>query len=612
MYPNTIPGLYHRQIARFGSRILAHSKDETTQRWTAFTWEEGARESRALMNGLLALGIERGDRVGIVSETRREWSGADIANVCAGAITVGVYPTSTPEQAGYILNHAEVRVTFVEDRHQYVRLADALAEIPSLEKIVLFEGAEAMDASNVLSIQELLDLGTEYGTSHPDAYEQRWRSVEPEDTAMLVYTSGTTGPPKGVMLTHNNIYATVESALEALPAREDDLGVVFLPLAHSLQRVAGYVGMCSGSVGVYAERLDKIIDHMQEFKPTVQPAVPRIYEKVHARIMGQVENAPKARKLVFRWALDVGRTVARLKRLGKPVPPHMKMQWRAADRLVFQRIRDVFGGRIRYMISGAAPISVELLEFFHACGVLILEGYGLTETTAPATVNRIGHYKFGTVGTDLSICETRIAEDGEILIRGANVFKGYYRDEEATANAFTEDGWFRSGDLGSKDRDGFLRITGRKKEIIVTAGGKNVSPANIENLVTNSPLISQCVVVGDRRKFLVALITLDLEELELMADSDKLEGSTHLSHAQNPTILGEVQLVIDRVNRSLARYETIKYFRVIEQEFSIEDDLMTPTMKLKRRHISARYETVIEDMYSTAKAPKRRPGDVVR
>ena len=599
-YPRTIPGLYHQQVERFGDRVNCYFKDDTTGRWVARTWRDGYRENRAIACGLIALGVKPGDRVGVVSETRVEWTAADMGIVCAGGITVGVYPTSTPEQTAYILDHAACEVVFVEDADQLAKLDSVIDQVPTLRQVVMLDQGNEKRRRNVMALQALIDDGTKHDEEHPAAYEARWRSVSPEDLAMLVYTSGTTGPPKGVMLTHDNIYRTVECVASELPNRDDDLGVVFLPLAHSLQRLTTYAGMYTGTTGVFAERLDKIVDHMQEFRPTIQAAVPRIYEKVHARILGRVEEAPARRQRIFAWAIRVGKDVAARKRDGRRVPRRLKLQHRIADRLVLRKIREVFGGRIRYMVSGAAPIAVELLEFFHACGILILEGYGLTETTAPATVNRFEDFRFGTVGKDLPICETKIDEDGEILIRGANVFKGYYRDEAATQEAFTEDGWFRSGDIGTKDADGFLRITDRKKELIITAAGKNVSPANVENQVKNDPLISQCVVHGDKRKFLVALIALDPEEVTPLAKRLNLDGKDIVSLGKHPKVIAEVQLIIDRVNRDLARYETIKYFRILEGELTVEDDMLTPTLKLKRRNISKVHGHLVDQMYETA------------
>jgi long-chain acyl-CoA synthetase len=597
MYPKTIPGLYHDRVERNGDRIANHYKDSSSGQWTAITWRQHVEQVRKLAYGLHAHGVQAGDRIAILSETRHEWMLCDLAIVNVGAVTVGIYPTSTVEQTRYILEDAGVDIVFVEDLSQMEKVKQACSKQGVSKTIILFEEAGQAKGPNALGLHELMSQGDPLAQEDNALFEQRWRAIQPDALAMLVYTSGTTGPPKGVMLTHNNIYKTIESIADALPHEPDDLGIVFLPLAHSLQRVASYAGIYTGGTGVFAERLDKIIDHMQSFNPTVQASVPRIYEKVHAKIMGRLEEASPMKQKIFHWAIRVGLEWSRRKRANQSIPVHLHAQHALADKLVLSKLRGIFGGKIRYMISGAAPISIELLEFFHACGILILEGYGLTETTAPATVNRMNQFTFGTVGLDLSVCKTRIADDGEILIKGDNVFVGYWCNEEATKEAFTEDGWFKSGDIGEKDEKGFLTITDRKKEIIITAAGKNISPANIEKLVRMDPLISQCVVVGDRRKYLVALIALDNEELLAMARRLELGETTMSTLVHHPTIITAVQQIIDRSNRELARYETLKYFRILEHDLSVDDDHLTPTLKLKRRNITASYDHLISEMY---------------
>ncbi len=592
--PATIPELFERQSARFADKINTYHKDRASGRWTATTWGQAARHVRSLANALLARGVQPGDRIGVIAETRVEWVQCDLAIVCVGAVTVGVYPTSTAAQCAYVLDHAETALVVVEDVAQLEKVRPTLP--PCVRDLVLIDAPQGPLPAGTTTLAALLAEGDAYAAAHPAAYDARRRQVRPEDLAMLVYTSGTTGPPKGVMLTHKNVMRTVVAVTSAVPTRDDELSVVFLPLAHSLQRTTSYAGLWTGGTGVFAERLDLIVEHMKQFKPTIQPAVPRIYEKIHARILAMLHDAPPRRRRIFDWAVGVGREVARRSREGQPVSPLLRAQHALADRLVLRRIREVFGGNIRFMISGAAPIAVELLEFFHACGVLVLEGWGLTETTAPATVNRPEQFKFGTVGLDLPCCETKIAEDGEILVRGENVFTGYYRDPDATREAFTDDGWFKTGDIGTKDAAGFLRITDRKKELIVTAGGKNISPANIENTVKSaSPLISQCVVFGDKRRFLVALIALDPEEAKVVSARRGVPVT-----ALEP----EVRVAIEKANDQLARYETIKRFRVLDQELTVQDDLLTPTLKLKRKNIQARYGALIDVMYTEAEAER--------
>jgi long-chain acyl-CoA synthetase len=601
----TIPSMYHAQVARFAHRVFAYHKDAMSGRWLATTWSEAYDTVKAISNALMSFGIQRGDRVGIVSETRPEWSAADLGIVCAGAITVGVYPTSTAEQSAYVLEHSGAGTVFVEDRRQLAKLLEVRDLMPSVHRFIVFDGVQGLP-DGVLSAAELEDRGAAYAAANPEAFTARWQSIRPEDLAMLVYTSGTTGHPKGVMLSHKNIVATVDAANLAIPMRDDDLGIIFLPLAHSFQRTANYAAMEAGGTGVFAERLDKIVDHMREFRPTLQAAVPRVYEKIHQRILATVADLPPRRRAVFMWAVDVGKRARALEREGKPVPLPLRIQFEAADRLVLGKIRDVFGSRLRFMVSGAAPIGRDILEFFHACGIIILEGWGLTETSGPATVNRLDRLKFGSVGLDLACCETKIAADGEILIRGDNVFSGYYRDPDATREAFTEDGWFKTGDIGTKDAAGFVFITDRKKELIITAGGKNLSPANIESAVKAHSLVGQCVVFGDRRKYLVALIALNEDALPELASKLRLDAKDTAALARHPKVIGEVQLVVDSVNRELARYETIKHFRILDREMTPEDDLLTPTLKLKRRNIEARYSHLIDEMYEVASTDERR------
>lgn len=579
---------------KYGDRIWYYYKKEG--KWRPVTFREAYEETRATSAGLLALGVEKGERVGIVSETRREWALADMAILSAGGITVGVYPTETAQNTAYILKHSECRFVFIENRKQYEKILSVKDELPELKKLILITPERIRD-ERVITLDELKEIGERFFNENQKVYEERWNSVKLDDIATIVYTSGTTGPPKGAILTHRNIAAVVQASAEAIPLREDDFGIVFLPLAHVLQRVSGYVGLYTGSVGAFAESIEKIIDNFQELKPTVQSSVPRLFEKFYLRVMSMVEGLPERRKRIFNWALKVGGLVSRLKREKKEIPLLLKLKYKIADQLVFKKIKRVLGGRIRFMVSGAAPISVKILEFFHSIGILILEGYGLTETAAPATVNRIDDYKFGTVGKPLSCSEVKIAEDGEILIRGENVFKGYYKNPEATKEAFTEDGWFKTGDIGIIDEDGFLKITDRKKEIIVTAGGKNIPPQNIENMLKTSPFISNAFVYGDRRKYLTALVTLDEEEVNNYLRTRNIDHNPSIPLLSNPHVQKLIEQEIAQINANLARYEQIKKFRILDKDFGVDSGELTPTMKLKRRVIVEKYKKLLDEMY---------------
>ncbi len=592
----TIVEIAKERVDKFGDRVWYYYKNKKENRWVGVSFREAHEETRAVACGLLAMGVKKGECVGIISETRREWSLADMAILSCGAVTVGVYPTETPENTAYILNHSECRFVFVENRKQYEKIRTIIKNLPNIKKLILFE-MDNINDEMIVGLEELRRRGEKFFKSNPEIYEERSRSISPDDIATIVYTSGTTGPPKGVILTHRNISAVTIASAEAIPLKEDDFGIVFLPLSHVLQRVSGYVGLYLGARGAFAESIEKIIDNFQELKPTVQSSVPRLFEKFYIKVLSMVENAPERRKKIFNWCMNVGYQVSALKRAKKKIPFTLRIKYRVADLLVFRKIRKVLGGRIRFMVSGAAPISVKILEFFHAAGILILEGYGLTETAAPATVNRVDDYKFGTVGKPISCCEVKIAEDGEILIRGENVFRGYYKDEEATKEAFTPDGWFKTGDIGTIDDEGFLKITDRKKELIVTAGGKNIPPQNIENILKTSKYINHAFVYGDRRKYLTALITLDNEEVLNYLKTRNIPYDPSSPLSENPEVQKLIEKEVAESNAHLARYEQIKKFRILKSDFSVDTGELTPTMKLKRRVITAKYKRLLDEMY---------------
>lgn len=559
------------------------------------TYYENATLVTNLAMGLHVLGIQKGDRVAIISNTRAEWSQFDSAILGIGGIVVGIYPTSTPEQMAYILNHSETRIAIVEDKAQFEKIAHL--EPTSLEHIVVIDSA-GMTAGGWLTLDELMTKGKMLLAENPELPDELRDAIQPDDMAALIYTSGTTGPPKGVVMRHSNLVTIAQTVGEFLQITAEDVSLTYLPLAHSLQRVTGYLGVAVGITGYYLTDMYKLVDTCKVVQPTVLSAVPRIYEKIHASIMANLEKAPPRRQKMVRNALAVGDEVAKRQRNNQSVPMLLKLKHKIYDRLVFSKVRAaLFGKRMRYLSSGAAPISRELLAFFDSVGLPIYEGYGLTETTSPITVNRPGEVKFGTVGRPLPGSEVNIAEDGEILLKGPGVFTEYYKDAAATKAAFTEDGWFQTGDIGELDADGYLRITDRKKNIIVTAGGKNVAPANIENLIMNHPLISQVMVHGDKRKYLVALLTLDPEALQVWADEQGKGALSYPELTQDEAVLALVQGIVDKANQSLARYEQIKYFRILPEEMSVDNEMLTPTLKLKRRIVERKYGDWLEQMY---------------
>lgn len=588
----TIAHLFYAQTERYGNRELYYQRRNGG--WVPTSWRQALRQSAELAAGLWTLGCRHGDRVAIIAETRPEWTACDLAALSCGAVSVGIYPTSTAEQTVYILQHSEAKVAIVEDLAQLAKIATARHELPALAQIVLIDGEEP----TALPLFSLAARGRALLNEDPELIMRQVETVSPDDVAILVYTSGTTGPPKGVVLTHRNLYATIESTQRFLPTSDRDVGVVFLPLAHSLQRVTGYSGLKCGVIGYYAPSIAEVPETWIAAQPTVVASVPRIFEKIHAKIMTGLAEQPPLRRKIFAAALSVGLARSRYLQQRQPVPTWLQLPYQLADHLVFSKIRArTFGERVRFLVSGGAPISVALLEFFHAVGLQILEGYGLTETCAPATVNQPHYFKFGTVGRALPGIELRIADDGEVLIRGEGVFKAYYRDPEATGAALDADGWFRSGDIGAIDADGFLKITDRKKDLIITAGGKNIAPQNIENLIKPEPLISQVMVHGDQRHYLVALVTLDVEEFGRLCKQHGLSGplETLVTHQVVRDAVGKI---IEEKNATLARYETIKKFQIIPHDFTVESGMLTPTLKVKRRAIEAHYRELLNSLYA--------------
>ena len=543
---------------------------EGTEGWTPVTWEAAGERIDALANALLARGVRAGDAVAVLSRTRLEWVLLDWAIMSIGAVVVGLYPTNSAKECAYILGHSETVLAFVEDGEQRAKLESVRAELPGLREIVGFEDLTAVERD-----------GRAYASEHPNALADASAAVAEDDLATLIYTSGTTGPPKGCMLTHKNLVAAalrVDPELEG----ENDVILLFLPLAHSFGRLVHQSAAHYGATVAFCAEALRVPEALQVVRPTVLPAVPRVYEKIHANVLGEIEHSGGAKRAIGRWALGVGARASRLRRDGRPVPAMLRAEERVADALVFSKVKQRLGGRLRLGVSGAAPLGVDVLEFFNSLGMLVVEGYGLTETSSSTTVNEPDDFRFGTVGHPVPGCELMLADDGEILVRGDTIFAGYYKDPEATAATFTEDGWFRTGDVGEIDADGFVKITDRKKDLIITAGGKNIAPQNLENALKASRFVSQAIVVGDRRPYVVALITLDQDEVA--------------ASGRDPHEL--VQELVDDVNRDRVRVEQIKRFLIVPRDFSQETGEVTPTLKLRRRVIHENFAAEIDELYS--------------
>lgn len=593
--PPTVPGMFMHQARRFGDRVLKTYKRNGV--WVSRTWRESYDSLRPMTMALFALGFTKGDRVGIASRTRSEWSDSDLAILTAGGIVVGIYPTASVPEMEHILRHSGCRLLFVENEallERFLKIRDKLG-LP--EKMVLFDTERPSLPDGVMPFDAFKRLGMELDQREPERFDNVWRAVTPDDLAAIAYTSGTSGPPKGAMITHGNLYHTAINAVTTQDIKEDDFGIAYLPLTHMLQRLTVYAILHTGSRGVYAESIDKLIDNCRELHPTLQVGVPRVFEKIHARIMQRVSESPPLRRWIFSRAMAVGHRASPYKKAGRPLPFPLRLQHALADRIVFRKIRDLFGGRVKRLISGGAPLSPELLEFFFAAGLLILEGYGLTETVAPVSVNRPDRFKFGTVGQLIDGIEASLAEDGELLLRGRGLFRGYYGDPEATAEAIDPQGWFHTGDIAEIDAEGFIRITDRKKDIIITAGGKNIAPQNIETLIKALPCISHCMVHGDKQKFLTALITLDEAEILAFPAREGIPASSPEELPSHPGIRKLVENHVAAVNARLAPYETIKRFAILPRDFTESTGELTPTLKIRRKEIARKYGALLADLY---------------
>ena len=556
------------------------------------SYPELGRAVRDIAGGLAALGIERGDHVAILAGTRPEWTLADLGALCAGATVVPIYQTNSPEECEYILAHAGVRAIFCEDADQVAKVEQVRERCPALEHVIVFDGP----AAGAVTLAALRAGGAETGAA---VVAERLAGVSPRDVATIVYTSGTTGPPKGCVVTHENLLATVAMYVRELELRDREMVIyLFLPLAHSLARVAQLATLeAGGTLAFWGGDPARIVDELAEIRPTHFPSVPRIYEKMHSAVINGVAEQGQVKQRLFRWAVREGNRASAAAHGGAKLGRLAAPRRRLADKLVLSKVRALFGDRLEIAMCGAAPVAHEVLEFFDACGVLVLEGYGMTETCAAATLNTPRAVRFGSVGRPLAGTEVAIADDGEILMVGPHVFAGYYRDREATSDVL--DGrWLRSGDLGVIDEDGYLYITGRKKDLIITSSGKNISPENLESALRATPWISQAVVVGDRRSYLVALLTLDPDEAPRLAEELGIPADL-ASMAADEQVRAILQKDVDAVNAQFARIEQIKRFDILARDLSQAEGELTPTLKVKRPVIHERYADRIERLYQS-------------
>ncbi|MEX0620276.1 MAG: long-chain fatty acid--CoA ligase [Solirubrobacterales bacterium] len=584
----TLADLLPCAAAKFASNgaFLFKNDHET---WENVSFDQILAQVQDLTLGLIDLGVKPGDRVSILGNTRVEWTLFDFAVMSAGAIVAPIYQTNSPGECQYVIEHSGARFVVAEDETQLEKIRQVRDQLPELEQAIVMIG-EAKDA---VSMKALMERGAKGDAAE---FEESWKSVTTDDICKIIYTSGTTGPPKGCVISHGNYRSMLDMASEVDILGSGETTFLFLPLAHVFALLIQYGTLDVGGRIAFWERDQlKIVPSLSEIKPENFPSVPRIFEKVHDTAIATSAGDGGLKAAIFNWAVKVGKKVNSLEEQGKKPGFMLAKQHGLADKLVFTKIRAIFGGNLKLALTGAAPIDPEIIRFFHAAGVPVYEAWGMTETSTGGTANLPGASRVGTVGRALPGVETRIAADGELLVKGPNIFQGYYKNQEATDETII-DGWLQTGDLASIDDDGYVSITGRKKEIIITAGGKNITPVNIEALVKRHPLVSQCVVVGDRKPYLVALITLDPEALTRFAAEQGTLDET--SATDSPVIRAALEKHIEKVNTEFASVEQVKRFQILPRELSQEGGELTPTLKLKRPVIASKYEEEIENLYA--------------
>jgi len=592
----TVAALFRARCLARGTRVAHREKDLGI--WQAFTWADYYDRARKIGLGLRALGLRRGEVISILSEDNKEWMSIDMAAMCMGAVSSGVYTTDSPSQLAYLVSDSGSRFLFVENEEQLDKFLEAEERMPGLARVIILdpEGLHDFTHPKCLTLDDLYALGAQ--ANDPALFDAEIDAAEPGDLAVLIYTSGTTGAPKGVMLTHENIIAGMEASLYSLPFEQGAEQLCFLPLCHILERIVSlYSPLVVGSTVNFAESPETVFDNLREVSPHAFVAVPRVWEKVYSRVLVMAQESTWAGRMAFGLALRAGQARAAHVPENRPVPALTALNYRLWDALVLGNLRRLLGmDRLVQGLTGAAPISPDLIRWYHAIGVPLYEGFGMSETTGVSTVNRPGESRTGSVGRPLAGIGVRIAPDGEIQVRGLNVFAGYFGKPEKTAETMTADGWLRTGDIGRMD-DGYLTITGRMKDIIITAGGKNITPAEIESRLKFSHYISDAVVIGDKRKYLTCLIMIDQENVEKYAQDHKVPFSDFRSLCRAPQVVDLIKREVDAVNRDFARVEQIKDFRIIDLLLTAEDEELTATMKLKRATVERRHQALIDQMY---------------
>jgi long-chain acyl-CoA synthetase len=599
--PKTLAELFLHAAEKHNRADALNYKKEGE--WRAISSDEMISRAENIALGLYSLGLRRGDRVALVAPNSPEWTLTDAGCQFAGIIDTPIYTTLAPSAVCYIINDAGAKVFFLRNKECFERLREILPECPSLEKLVFFDFAD-VEVENAISLEELEKAGAQLKIEQPDLIKELSNAIEPNDVATLIYTSGTTGEPKGVMLTHTNIVSNALDAGAEFSSSHTDRPLSVLPLSHVFERSGMYLYILNGMAVYYAESIDKAADNLREVAPTIFVGVPRIFEKVYAKAKIKAARTSRTKEMIFDWAIDVGKDYAYRTEMKQPIPRLLAVKHSIADRLVFSKLREFFGGKLRFCISGGAALSDDIYLMFTGAGISIMQGYGLTETSPVISSNNQLNLRIGTVGKTIRNVEIRMATDGEIEVSGPNVMLGYYNKPEATRHAFTDDGWFKTGDIGEIDGDGFLKITDRKKELFKTSGGKYIAPSPIEQLITASRFVSQVVLIGNGRKFPAALIVPNFEQLENYAKLKYLDIKTPAEFCQDPRIVNLIERQIDELTINLSRYEKVKKIALLENELTVEGGELTPTMKVKRRVVNEKYGEIIEKIYADAEKEK--------
>ncbi len=594
----TLPGLFRHRVQEMGERVAMREKAFGI--WKPISWNEYGRRARALGMGLVSLGLERGDVVSILSENNKEWIYTDVGAICAGGVSCGIYPTDSANQLEYIVTNSQTKFLFVENEEQLDKYLAIRERVPSLKKVIVYdmEGLRDFADPMVIPIEQLYELGFAYDKAHPEEWEKRIDAAEAEDLMILIYTSGTTGPPKGAMLSHRNVIFQMSASEYVLAVHEGDEQICFLPLCHIAERsFSVHRPLASKSIINFVESPETFAENLREVSPTIMFAVPRIWERFFSAITIQLKDATWIGRLAYAWAIGVGRKRADYVMDGRTPPAGLNALYRLVNWLVLKNVKRVLGlDRARWIVTGAAPISPDLIRWYFALGIDMFEVYGQTENCGVATGTNPKALKVGTVGVAAPGTEVKLSPEGEILLKGPHVFLGYLNQPDKTAET-VKDGWLHTGDVGLIDNQGFVRITDRMKDIIITAGGKNITPSEIENQLKFSPYISDAVVIGDRRKFLTALIMIDHDNVAKFAQDKGVPFSNYASLCRAQEVQDLIGGEIDKVNRQFARVETIKKFRLIDTLLTAEDEELTPTMKLKRKLVNKKYAPLIDSMY---------------